>query len=113
MSTEPAPKIFLQNKLSKSRAKLEELAPMIASRRKSSCDLFSSKFDTSLPRGFQGGEMEQFSKLAAAYTKDSSLGKIDDISDVCFHQLAFGIQERTSFVETSGNQASISVLHYL
>lgn len=33
MSLEPAPKVFLQNKLSRSRAKSQELEPLISSKR--------------------------------------------------------------------------------
>jgi hypothetical protein len=33
MSVEPAPKVFLQNKLSRSRAKLQELDPLMDGKR--------------------------------------------------------------------------------
>ncbi|KAJ7442609.1 hypothetical protein FB451DRAFT_1438254 [Mycena latifolia] len=60
MSVEPAPKVFLQNKLSRSRAKLQELGPVMESKRR---------------------EQEQFSKLFMAYDADHSLGSVDDISE--------------------------------
>ena len=36
LNTEPTPKIFLQNKLTQCRSKLQELVPLIAAKRKSS-----------------------------------------------------------------------------
>lgn len=71
MSVEPGPKVLLQNKLHKSRAKLSELAPVLASKSQ---------------------EVEQLSKLVEAYTADKSLGNVDEVTDsyleAC-HQLAF------------------------
>ncbi|KAJ7095722.1 hypothetical protein B0H15DRAFT_826828 [Mycena belliarum] len=60
MSVEPAPKVFLQNKLSRSRAKLQELGPLIEGKRR---------------------EQDQYSKLFTAYDADHSLGNVDDISE--------------------------------
>ncbi|KAL0581179.1 Protein BZZ1 [Marasmius crinis-equi] len=60
MITEPTPKVFLQNKLRRSQAKLQELGPLIDSKAR---------------------EHEQLEKLVAAYTADKSLGNIDDITD--------------------------------
>ncbi|KAJ6525279.1 hypothetical protein DFH09DRAFT_1188777 [Mycena vulgaris] len=60
MSVEPAPKVFLQNKLTRSRAKLQELSPVMEGKRR---------------------ELEQLSSLFMAYDADHSLGKIDDISE--------------------------------
>lgn len=71
MSVEPGPKVLLQNKLHKSRAKLNDLAPVLASKNQ---------------------EVEQLSKLVEAYTADKSLGNLDEVTDsyleAC-HQLAF------------------------
>ncbi|KAJ7021586.1 hypothetical protein C8F04DRAFT_1140261 [Mycena alexandri] len=60
MSVEPAPKVFLQNKLSRSRAKLQELGPVLDSKRR---------------------EQDQLLKLFMAYDADHSLGNTDDISE--------------------------------
>ncbi|KAJ6621842.1 hypothetical protein B0H10DRAFT_2162903 [Mycena sp. CBHHK59/15] len=60
MSTEPAPKVFLQNKLSRCRSKLQELGPVIDGKRR---------------------EQDQLSNLFSAYDADHSLGNIDDISE--------------------------------
>ncbi|KAJ8080417.1 Protein BZZ1 [Marasmius tenuissimus] len=60
VNTEPAPKVFLQNKLRRSQGKLQELGPLIDSK---------------------GREHDQLEKLVAAYTADKSLGNIDDITD--------------------------------
>ncbi|KZT09361.1 uncharacterized protein LAESUDRAFT_675278 [Laetiporus sulphureus 93-53] len=71
MSVEPAPKVYLQNRLTKSRAKLSELRPVIDGKRR---------------------DVEQFSKLMDAYTKNSSLGNADEASDSYLeaqHQLTF------------------------
>jgi hypothetical protein len=90
MSVEPAPKIFLQNKLSKCRTKLEELGPLIEAKR---------------------GEKEQFSKLITAYSADPSLGKVEDISDKYLesrHQLIFyTISERIIQTEIQAIVAAI------
>ncbi|KAI0373757.1 hypothetical protein BV20DRAFT_962334 [Pilatotrama ljubarskyi] len=60
MSLEPAPKVYLQNRLSRCRAKLQELEPVLSSKRK---------------------EAEQLNKLVAAYSTDSSLGNVDEVLD--------------------------------
>jgi len=60
MSIEPAPKVFLQNKLSRCRVKLEEVTALVESKRR---------------------ESAQLSNLVVAYTHDHSLGNVDDISN--------------------------------
>ncbi|KIY68332.1 hypothetical protein CYLTODRAFT_421746 [Cylindrobasidium torrendii FP15055 ss-10] len=60
LNVDPAPKVFLQNKVAKSRMKLQELAPVLDSKRR---------------------EVEQFAKLAQAYEAEHSHGSTDDISD--------------------------------
>ncbi|EPQ50992.1 hypothetical protein GLOTRDRAFT_141152, partial [Gloeophyllum trabeum ATCC 11539] len=60
LSVEPGPKVFLQNKLSKCRGKLQELAPLLDTKR---------------------NEVERFSKLVTAYTDDASLGNTGDVLD--------------------------------
>ncbi|KAJ7133001.1 hypothetical protein C8R46DRAFT_970553 [Mycena filopes] len=60
MSVEPAPKVFLQNKLSRSRAKLHELTPILDGKRR---------------------EQDQLLTLFLAYDADHSLGSTDDISE--------------------------------
>ncbi|GLB45480.1 putative fes/CIP4, and EFC/F-BAR homology domain containing protein [Lyophyllum shimeji] len=60
MSVEPTAKIFLQNKLSRSRAKLEELVPLINTKRR---------------------EQDLLSAQVAAYKADHTLSNIDEVSD--------------------------------
>ncbi|KAJ6585189.1 hypothetical protein B0H19DRAFT_1108684 [Mycena capillaripes] len=60
MSVEHAPKVFLQNKLSRSRAKLQELSPVVDGKRR---------------------EQDQLLSLFLAYDADHSLGNTEDISE--------------------------------
>ncbi|KAI0669220.1 hypothetical protein C8Q78DRAFT_1042286 [Trametes maxima] len=60
MSVEPAPKVYLQNRLSRCRAKLQELEPVLTSKRK---------------------EAEQLAKLVAAYSSNHTLGNPDEVLD--------------------------------
>ncbi|KAF8073423.1 hypothetical protein FPV67DRAFT_1605812 [Lyophyllum atratum] len=71
MSIEPAPKIFLQNKLSRARSKLEELAPLINVKHR---------------------EQDQVSGQVFSYKADHTLSNIDEVSDNFLetqHQLTF------------------------
>ncbi|KAF8895149.1 hypothetical protein BD779DRAFT_1797047 [Infundibulicybe gibba] len=71
MSIEPAPKVFLQNKLNKCRSKLQELGPLMTTKQR---------------------ELDQLAKLVNAYTANHSLGNIDEVSDNYLeakHQLVF------------------------
>ncbi|PBK97599.1 hypothetical protein ARMGADRAFT_1076075 [Armillaria gallica] len=76
LNVDPAPKVFLQNKLSKSRSKLQELRPVIDNKKR---------------------EVEQFAKLEAAYDAERSLGNADEITESYMesrHQLVhFGSSE--------------------
>ncbi|KAJ3850213.1 hypothetical protein EV368DRAFT_75273 [Lentinula lateritia] len=60
MSVEPDAKTVLQNRLRRSRGKLQELMPVLETKQR---------------------EYEQLEKLAVAYDGDHSLGNIEDISD--------------------------------
>ncbi|TCD63247.1 hypothetical protein EIP91_005803 [Steccherinum ochraceum] len=60
MSVEPAPKVYLQNRLTRCRQKLEELRPVLQSKRQ---------------------EVEKLGKLVPAYAQDHSLGNVDEVSD--------------------------------
>ncbi|KAI0693453.1 hypothetical protein C8T65DRAFT_668088 [Cerioporus squamosus] len=60
MSVEPAPKVYLQNRLGKCRSKLEELEPVLTSKRK---------------------ETEQLAKVVEAYSANASLGDADEVLD--------------------------------
>ncbi|KAJ3842787.1 hypothetical protein F5878DRAFT_606658 [Lentinula raphanica] len=60
MCVEPDPKTVLQNRLRRSRDKLQELIPVIDSKQR---------------------EHDQLGKLAVAYDGDHSLGNVEDISD--------------------------------
>lgn len=78
MSIEPAPKIVLQNKLSKCRSNLQEVAPLIETKRKSN----QHTHVQSLPNRGIGRELDQFTLSLSAYTPDHTVGNIDEISDV-------------------------------
>ncbi|TFK86863.1 hypothetical protein K466DRAFT_663436 [Polyporus arcularius HHB13444] len=60
MSVEPAPKVYLQNRLGKCRSKFEELEPVLTSKRK---------------------ETDQLVKLVEAYSANASLGDADEVLD--------------------------------
>ncbi|KAI0647754.1 hypothetical protein C8Q79DRAFT_951721 [Trametes meyenii] len=71
MSVEPAPKVYLQNRLSRCRTKLQELEPVLASKRK---------------------EAEQLAKLVTAYSTNNTLGNPEEVLDNYLdaqHDLAF------------------------
>ncbi|KAJ7134798.1 hypothetical protein C8R44DRAFT_771495 [Mycena epipterygia] len=90
MSVEPAPKVFLQNKLSRSRAKLQELSPLMDSKRK---------------------EQDQLLDLFLAYDADHSLGNTDDISenylDANHQVMAYATSERILTTEMETISAAI------
>ncbi|KAL7280164.1 hypothetical protein ACG7TL_006583 [Trametes sanguinea] len=60
MSVEPAPKVYLQNRLSKCRTKLQELEPVLSSKQK---------------------EADQLRKLVDTYTSNSTLGDPNEVLD--------------------------------
>ncbi|KAF7298890.1 hypothetical protein MIND_00837000 [Mycena indigotica] len=60
ISVEPAPKVFLQNKLNRARMKLKELTPVLEAKRR---------------------DQDQLLALFTAYDVDHSLGNSDDISE--------------------------------
>ncbi|TDL17213.1 hypothetical protein BD410DRAFT_776337 [Rickenella mellea] len=60
MSVDPEPKVFLQNKLSKCRAKMDELTPLISSKQK---------------------EVDKTTQLVEAYSGDPKLGNIDEVTN--------------------------------
>ncbi|KAJ7677465.1 hypothetical protein B0H17DRAFT_1079241 [Mycena rosella] len=90
MSVEPAPKVFLQNKLSRSRAKLQELGPLMEGKRR---------------------DLEQFSSLFMAYDADHVLGNIDDISenylDANHQVMSYATSERILSTEMDTISAAI------
>ncbi|KAJ7643977.1 hypothetical protein FB45DRAFT_284926 [Roridomyces roridus] len=60
ISLEPAPKVFLQNKLARSRGKLQELGPLMDGKRR---------------------EQDQLWELFHAYDADHSLGKTEEVDE--------------------------------
>ncbi|KAH9890020.1 hypothetical protein C8Q73DRAFT_706343 [Cubamyces lactineus] len=71
MSVEPAPKVYLQNRLSRCRAKIEELDVVLTSKRR---------------------EAEQLKKLVAAYSSNATLGNVNEVLDNYLdaqHELTF------------------------
>jgi len=81
LSIEPAPKVFLQNKLSRCRMKLEELTVLIESKRIAIILICKLLLSNRTHHCVLGRESEQFSKLLVAYTNDHSLGNVDEISN--------------------------------
>ncbi|KIJ17907.1 hypothetical protein PAXINDRAFT_98083 [Paxillus involutus ATCC 200175] len=73
---EPAPKVFLQNKLVRSRKKLQELEPTLDAKR---------------------GEAEKYAGLVAAYSADDTLGNFDDAVNGYLDA-----QHQAAFLSTSG-----------
>ncbi|KAI0081551.1 hypothetical protein K474DRAFT_1681918 [Panus rudis PR-1116 ss-1] len=70
MSVDPAPKVYLQNRLTRCKQKLLELHPMVDAKRK---------------------EVEQLARLITAYGNDSKLGNVEEVTDLYLdaqHQLA-------------------------
>jgi len=59
MNVDSAPRVFIQNKLGKCRIKLQEVVPLIETKRK---------------------DVDKYANLVTAYAKDRSLGDIDEIS---------------------------------
>ncbi|KAF5369126.1 hypothetical protein D9615_010422 [Tricholomella constricta] len=90
MSVDPAPKIFLQNKLSRCRSKLEELGPLVDAKRR---------------------EHDQLLKQISSYKADHTVGNIDEVSDnflEALHQLRFyTISERILQAEVETIVAAI------
>ncbi|KAI0328863.1 hypothetical protein GY45DRAFT_1325708 [Cubamyces sp. BRFM 1775] len=87
MSVEPAPKVYLQNRLSRCRAKIEELDVVLTSKRR---------------------EAEQLKKLVAAYSSDATLGNVTEVLDNYLdaqHELTF---YTTSGVVLSAESETIS-----
>ncbi|KAI0662254.1 hypothetical protein C8Q70DRAFT_963999 [Cubamyces menziesii] len=87
MSVEPAPKVYLQNRLSRCRAKIEELDVVLNSKRR---------------------EAEQLKKLVAAYSSDTTLGNVNEVLDNYLdaqHELTF---YTTSGVVLSAESETIS-----
>ncbi|KAI0755276.1 hypothetical protein C8Q80DRAFT_422803 [Daedaleopsis nitida] len=76
MSVDPAPKVYLQNRLSKCRNKLQELEPVLTSKRR---------------------DTEQLAKLVAAYSADAGLGNADEVLDNFLDA-----HHALTFYETSG-----------
>ncbi|KAF8516330.1 hypothetical protein BU17DRAFT_76670 [Hysterangium stoloniferum] len=60
ISTDPAPKIFLQNKLSRCRAKLQELEPILSAKK---------------------SEVDKLQALVDAYVLDRTLGDLDAVAE--------------------------------
>ncbi|KDR82365.1 hypothetical protein GALMADRAFT_237644 [Galerina marginata CBS 339.88] len=82
ISVEPEPKIYIQNKLRRSREKINELTPLMELNR---------------------AELKQLSSQVASYTVDNGVGAIDDLTDKYLeaaHQLAlYGTSERVLTAE--------------
>ncbi|KAI0693978.1 hypothetical protein BC835DRAFT_1043166 [Cytidiella melzeri] len=60
MNLDPAPKIYLQNRLAKCKQKLSELQPILVSKQR---------------------DVDQLAKLVDAYSEDRALGSLDEVAD--------------------------------
>jgi hypothetical protein len=74
---EAAPKVFLQNKLTKSQLKLKELGPIITNKRERAVLPKIHKINVLIER-----EFDQLTGLSEAYNADRALEDIDKIADV-------------------------------
>jgi hypothetical protein len=81
MSVEPAPKIFLQNKLSRCRSKLQELQPLITAKRTSLRHKYH--FQCSYKRHAES-DFNRLSSQLDSFTKDYTKDDIDDLVDVSY-----------------------------
>ena len=61
MSVEPAPKVYLQNRLTRCKQKLDELRPVLLNKQQ---------------------EVGKLAKLIPAYSQDRGLGNADEVADV-------------------------------
>ncbi|KAK7690386.1 hypothetical protein QCA50_007044 [Cerrena zonata] len=80
MSIEPAPKVYLQNRLSRCKQKSSELHTVIDAKRR---------------------DVEQLARLVDAYAKDSKLGNVEEVTDSyldAHHQLASYVTSECSLV---------------
>ncbi|KAI0338929.1 hypothetical protein BDW22DRAFT_1409320 [Trametopsis cervina] len=71
MIVEPAPKVYLQNRLAKCRQKMDELNPIVEAKRR---------------------DVDQLAKLVEAYAENDALGNVDEVSDnylEAHHQLSY------------------------
>ena len=81
MSVEPEPKVFLQNKLARSQERLEELQPIIETKREAFNELLvsgSQYTDHWIPER----EAKKLYDLADSYAKNPKLGPVDSAIDV-------------------------------
>lgn len=78
MCLEPSPKVFLQNRLVRSRTKLQELESVLGAKREGAYILVTRDL-THTPAG---DEVEQYTTLIASYSADNTLGNIDDAVNV-------------------------------
>jgi hypothetical protein len=81
MSIEPAPKIFLQNKLSRSRASSQDLGPLISSKRQ--CfPVARSPNRAHRFSAFTESELDHLTRRLKDSPVGHSIGEIDDLVDV-------------------------------
>lgn len=74
MSSEPAPKVYLQNRLSRCRQKLQELEPVLRSKQV---------------------DVEKLRKLVPAYAQDHSLGNAEEVADVRLYKMCSKLTTRS------------------
>lgn len=70
--------MFLQNKLVRSRKKLEELQSVLSVKRQNGFPIDANLLTHSGP----GNEVEKYTNLIASYSVDNTLGNIDDAVNV-------------------------------
>jgi len=111
LNTEPTPKIFLQNKLTLCRSKLQELVPPVAAKRKSSSAVPSLE----AAKQIAGKELNQLTGQLSSYKVDHTVGSIDELSDVRDHHDGTGRMSanyRCHFAEIFGNTTPDCILYH-
>ncbi|EGO23646.1 hypothetical protein SERLADRAFT_370507 [Serpula lacrymans var. lacrymans S7.9] len=78
MNVEPAPKIFLQNKLARSRNKLQELEPVLQAKRNNLNAVQSIFFADGDSNGL-GDEVEKYGNFAAGYSSNDDSVNNDEV----------------------------------
>lgn len=81
MNVEPAPKVFLQNKLSRCRNKLQELELLLPVKSEFIADN-SPPYKKYNMLYTEEHEAEKLEGLVSAYTQDRTLGDLDEVREV-------------------------------
>ncbi|KAF8526758.1 hypothetical protein JB92DRAFT_3087230 [Gautieria morchelliformis] len=83
LNVESAPKVFLQNKLSRCRSKLKELEPVLHAKKQ---------------------DAEKLEGLVSAYTQDRTLGNLEEVRENCFEA-----QQQLTYLSTSQSMLTAEI----